>query len=124
MKVINRGENLQQNLHPQTEEHSDTESQFLKGTEASRAASLAGLQYLKILKRGKIPNLPSVTILSIKSNELLSLNIDPQGKEHADYLKLTTDFEKLLYSGYFSFLSILLRMIKYFFIIKLTFGIN
>lgn len=108
-----RGKNPQENLHPQTGGPSDTESQFLEVTEIFSAANLAGLQHLKNLKRGKIPNLPSITILSIKSNELLFLNIGPQGEEYADYLKLITIKKKKLYSRYFSLLNILLRTIKY-----------
>ena len=113
-KVIKRGKNPQENLHPQTGGPSDTESQFLEVTAISRAANVAGLQHLKNLKRGKIPNLPSITILSVKSNELLFLNIGPQGEEYADYLKLITiKKKKKLYSRYFSLVNILLRMINY-----------
>lgn len=46
---------------------------------------------LKNLKRGKIPYLPNISILSIKSNELLFVNIGLQGESLADYFKSITN---------------------------------
>lgn len=98
------------------------ESPFREVTEISRAANLAGLQHLnKNLKRGKIPPLPSIPVLSIKSNELLFLNIGPQGEERADCLRRITFFLTALFQVFFT-LKYFIKNDQIFSIKKLTFG--
>jgi hypothetical protein len=80
--------------------------------------------FKKNLKRGKISKLPNITILSIKSNELLFLNIDPQGGEHADYFKFITNAFKMLSSRYFSLFKYFIKNDQVFSIKKLTFRLN